>query len=133
MTTTPIVALQKPKGISLDEIEAELSQIWRSQSGEKGNYAATRATTFTMVVYEPEEFQQTLGALGFYDGPIDGIYGPKTKEAVRQAQITYGLRVTGRIDSETLERLRTEMGQQGSMPVANVDQRGFNFSSAIAA
>lgn len=133
MTTTPIVALQKPKGISLDEIEAELSQIWRSQSGEKGNHAATRATTFTMVVYEPEEFQQTLGALGFYDGPIDGIYGPKTKEAVRQAQIAYGLRVTGRIDSESLERLRAEMGQRGPTPVTNLDQRGFNFSSAIAA
>ncbi|HEY9647752.1 MAG TPA: peptidoglycan-binding domain-containing protein, partial [Chroococcidiopsis sp.] len=91
---TPLVALQKPKDISLSEIEAELSQIWKSQLGDSITPVATRATTFSMVIYEPEEFQQLLAALGFYNGPIDGIHGPLTKTAVRQAQTTYGLRIT---------------------------------------
>ncbi|MBD1999523.1 glucose-6-phosphate dehydrogenase assembly protein OpcA [Leptolyngbya sp. FACHB-671] len=129
--TTPIVALQKPKDISLDEIEAELGKIWRSQSGG----GATRAATFSMVVYEPEEFQQLLAALGFYDGPIDGIHGPLTKTAITEAQKIYGLRVTGRVDSETLARLREEFAKQPAerIEIPNINARGFSISDAIAA
>jgi glucose-6-phosphate dehydrogenase assembly protein OpcA len=134
MTTTPLVALQKPKDISLSEIEAELSQIWHSQNGEKGAPAAIRASTFSMVVYEPEEFQQLLAILGFYSGPIDGMHGNQTKEAVKVAQKTYGLPITGRIDPTTLARLREE-GARLSIDrskLANADIRGYNMSEAIA-
>ena len=75
MTTTPIVALQKPKDISLTEVESELQSIWQQQ----GEVAATRASTFTMVIYEPEEVQQILAALNFYPGAIDGSHGPLTQ------------------------------------------------------
>jgi len=133
--TTPIVALQKPKDISLDEIEAELSKIWHSQNGGRSAPIATRAATFSMVVYEPEEFQQLLAALGFYDGPIDGIHGPQTKTAITEAQKTYGLRVTGRVDSETLARLREEFAKQPAerTQISNINARGFSISDAIAA
>ncbi|HEY9656929.1 MAG TPA: peptidoglycan-binding domain-containing protein, partial [Allocoleopsis sp.] len=93
MTTTPLVTLQKPKDISLSEIEAELSQIWHSQNGDKGSPTAIRAATFSMVVYEPEEFQQLLAILGFYKSPIDGVHGDATKEAVLAAQKAYNLRL----------------------------------------
>lgn len=133
--TTPIVALQKPKDISLDEIEAELSQIWLSQSGGKTSPIATRATTFSIVVYEPEEFQQLLGALGFYHGAIDGKHGPQTKEAVRQAQAAYDIRMTGRVDSDTLKRLREEFAKlpPEKQVIPNEDLRGFGVSDTIAA
>ncbi|MGJ3245597.1 MAG: glucose-6-phosphate dehydrogenase assembly protein OpcA [Elainellaceae cyanobacterium] len=133
--TTPLVTLQKPKDISLDEIEAELSNIWHTQNGGKAAPAATRAATFSMVVYEPEEFQQLLATLGFYDGPIDGVHGPKTKAAVREAQTAYGLRVTGRVDSQTLAMLREEVSKQpiDRIEVSNADGRGFSISDAIAA
>jgi glucose-6-phosphate dehydrogenase assembly protein OpcA len=134
--TTPLVALQKPKDISLDEIEAELSKIWFSQSGDRTAPAAVRATTFSMVIYEPEEFQQLLAALGFYDGPIDGIHGPQTKSAIKEAQQTYGLRVTGRVDPETRDRLRAEYALQPAdrtqKTIANPNVRGFTVSDAIA-
>ncbi|HEY9648435.1 MAG TPA: glucose-6-phosphate dehydrogenase assembly protein OpcA [Chroococcidiopsis sp.] len=132
---TPLVALQKPKDISLSEIEAELSQIWKSQLGDSITPVATRATTFSMVIYEPEEFQQLLAALGFYNGPIDGIHGPLTKTAVRQAQTTYGLRITGRVDPETLAKLREEYDKQpvDRIKINNANLRGFSVSDAIAA
>lgn len=135
MTTTPVVALQKPKGISIEEIESELRNIWRTQDSGTTAQVATRASTFSIVVYEPEEFQQLLAALTFYKGSIDGQHGPKTREAIRQAQMAYGLRVTGRVDEKTLARLREEYANlpESQRSFSNEDLRGFNLSEAIAA
>jgi glucose-6-phosphate dehydrogenase assembly protein OpcA len=134
MTTTPLVTLQQPKDISVSEIEAELSQIWHSQNSEKGSPGAVRASTFSMVVYEPEEFQRLLAVLGFYKEPIDGVNGSATKEAVRSAQKAYGLRLTGRVDTETLARLREEAAKLPSekLQYSNMDNRGYSISEAIA-
>jgi glucose-6-phosphate dehydrogenase assembly protein OpcA len=106
-----IFSLQAPKDVSLTEIEAELHQIWQSYgiTGEDGGLpAATRATTFTLVVYEPEETQYLLAALGFYNGPIDGILGPQTQTALREVQKKYGLPDTGVATPETLAVLREQ-------------------------
>ncbi|MFN6515269.1 MAG: glucose-6-phosphate dehydrogenase assembly protein OpcA [Nostoc sp. CreGUA01] len=106
-----IFSLQAPKDISLTEIEAELNQIWQSYgiTGEDGGLpAATRATTFTLVVYEPEETQYLLASLGFYNGPLDGILGPQMEAALRQVQIKYALPESGTATPETLATLREE-------------------------
>ncbi|WGV27033.1 glucose-6-phosphate dehydrogenase assembly protein OpcA [Halotia branconii] len=110
-----IFSLQAPKDISLNELEAELNQIWQSYgiTGEDGGLpAATRATTFTLVVYEPEETQYLLAALGFYNGPIDGILGPQMEVALRQAQKQYKLPETGTATPETLAVLREEFSKR---------------------
>ncbi|WP_414544747.1 glucose-6-phosphate dehydrogenase assembly protein OpcA [Nostoc sp. CCY0012] len=121
-----IFSLQAPKDISLNEIETELNQIWQSYGitgADGGLPAATRATTFTLVVYEPEETQYLLAALGFYNGPIDGILGPQMGAALRQVQVKYGLSETGTATPETLALLREEFAKrQGSENVA------YNFS-----
>ncbi len=113
--TAPIVSLQAPKDVSLTEIEAELSKIWQSYgiAGDNGELpAATRATTFSMVVYEPEETQQLLTALRFYSGPIDGIPGPRTAAALREAEKAFGLEKTGKVSAEMLARLREEVAKR---------------------
>jgi glucose-6-phosphate dehydrogenase assembly protein OpcA len=134
MTTTPIVALQKTKEISLNEIESELSQIWHFQNSDKGEAGAVRAATFSMVVYEPEEFQQLLAILGFYRGAIDGIYAADTKKAVYEAQKAYGLRLTSRVDTETLAKLREEVAKLSpeQKKISNPNMRGYGVSDAIA-
>jgi glucose-6-phosphate dehydrogenase assembly protein OpcA len=135
MTTTPVVALQKPKDISVDEIESELHSIWHQQDSGAATPTATRATTFTMVIYEPEEVQQILAALGYYAGYIDGNHGPQTREALRQAQMAYDLRVTGRVDPPTLAQVRQQYAHLSPLQkrYANLDQRGFSLSESIAA
>ncbi len=135
MISTPVVALQKPKDISVEEIESELRNIWRSQDTGTTAPVATRASTFSIVIYEPEEFQQLLAALSFYKDAIDSVHGPKTREAIRQAQMAYGLRVTGRVDTQTLARLREEYAKlpASQQRFSNPDLRGFNLSEAIAA
>jgi len=131
MMTTPIVALQRPKDISLGELESELQHIWQQQGGA----SVTRSSTFTMVIYEPEEVQQILAALGFYQGTIDGIHGPLTRAAINQAQVDYDLRLTGRMDPPTLARVRQEYAQltPSQQQYTNPDQRGFNLSESISA
>jgi glucose-6-phosphate dehydrogenase assembly protein OpcA len=107
----PIVSLQKPKDVSISDIEAELRQIWHSygSAGEYGDFpSAVRASTFSLIVYEPEETQQLLAALGYYTGPIDGIVGPRMVAALKAAQKAYGLSRTGTADETTKAKLREE-------------------------
>ncbi len=49
--------------------------------------------------------QCLLCYLGHYDGTIDGIWGPKSLEAVRAFQRSQGMAVTGEFDQSTRERI----------------------------
>jgi N-acetylmuramoyl-L-alanine amidase len=46
--------------------------------------------------------QEQLAAAGYYDGPIDGVLGPMTREAIAAYQADNGLAVTSAIDEPTL-------------------------------
>jgi peptidoglycan hydrolase-like protein with peptidoglycan-binding domain len=46
--------------------------------------------------------QLALQKKGINPGPVDGIYGPLTKEAVRTFQSRYGIKATGDVDNQTL-------------------------------
>jgi Domain of unknown function (DUF4399)/Putative peptidoglycan binding domain len=48
------------------------------------------------------QVQQELRRKGFDPGPIDGIHGPRTKEAVRNFQDRYGMNASGDINNKTL-------------------------------
>jgi len=76
MTTQspPIVSLQAPKDVSIDVIEQELRDIWQSYNNNEDGMAATRATTFSFIVYEPDAVQELLTLLGYYTGPIAPIW-----------------------------------------------------------
>jgi glucose-6-phosphate dehydrogenase assembly protein OpcA len=109
--TAPLVSLQAPKDVSIDEIEQALEEIWQTYNTGEDGFAATRATTFTIIVYEPESTQQLLAALGFYAGPIDGIAGPRTTAAIKSAQKAFEMEVTGTSKPQFLERLKSEFAK----------------------
>lgn len=143
-SSTPLVSLQQPKDVSIEEIEKELTQIWQGYLGGEGSTSATRATTFTLVIYEPEETQRLLAALDFYHGPIDGLSGPKTTAAIKAAQKAYDLEVTGNSNSELLDKLRKALEQAkaaGELSNAeanavdhySADLQGAGIADAIAA
>ncbi len=48
------------------------------------------------------QVQQALVKKGIDPGPIDGIFGPRTREAVRKFQDRYGIKPSGEIDNQTL-------------------------------
>jgi putative peptidoglycan binding protein len=51
------------------------------------------------------DVQQQLARDGYYDGPIDGVLGPVTREAIAAFQADNGLSVTSVIDEPTLDSL----------------------------
>jgi glucose-6-phosphate dehydrogenase assembly protein OpcA len=143
--SAPLVSLQAPKDVSLNQIETELGQIWQSYRGsdDGASLIATRATTFTLVIYEPEMTQQLLAMLGFYTGPIDGIDGPRMEAAIRAAQAAYSLPVTAKTSPELIYRLQDELAKRnGKLPLDGasegspqyvVDASGSGIADAIAA
>jgi glucose-6-phosphate dehydrogenase assembly protein OpcA len=110
--SAPLVSIKTPTDVSLTNIETELTRIWEAYNlanADSGAPTAVRASTFTLIVYEPEETQQLLAQLGYYSGPIDGIDGPRTQSAIQAAQTHYKLTQTGKANPELLAKLRHEI------------------------
>jgi hypothetical protein len=51
------------------------------------------------------EAQRALGELGYRPGPIDGVVGPRTREALARYQRAQKIPETGYLDAETMVRL----------------------------
>ncbi|PYS00225.1 MAG: hypothetical protein DMG16_16025 [Acidobacteria bacterium] len=49
--------------------------------------------------------QSQLLSLGYYNGSIDGVFGPSTRDAVAKYQIANQLNVTGSLSTDTLQSL----------------------------
>jgi hypothetical protein len=71
-------------------------------SDEQQAEAVEQVTAYTTAL------QTELQQVGLYEGPIDGIYGPATVDAVKQLQADSGLTETGFVDAATaIEPSRT--------------------------
>ena len=55
--------------------------------------------------YRVTKVQQRLNWWGYYEGPVDGLFGPKTSSAVRKFQGYNGLRKDGLVGTDTLVAL----------------------------
>lgn len=59
------------------------------------------------------EAQQSLKDKGFDPGPIDGIYGPNTRHALREYQRKENLTADGRLNDKTMDSLGVNHGTAG--------------------
>ena len=57
-----------------------------------------------------EAIQERLAQLGYYNGPVDGIFGPTMRDAVAKYQIDNQLNVTGSLSPDTLQSLGVPPG-----------------------
>jgi branched-chain amino acid transport system substrate-binding protein len=91
--TAAIADLQSSLGLPVTGVyDAETDAALRERLGTAS--LALSQSTATL--------QAMLAQYGFYDGPIDGVYGPETIAAVRAFQAALGVPQTGIIDVATL-------------------------------
>jgi hypothetical protein len=74
----------------------------RGMRGDKAGQASVR------------QVQEALKAQGHDPGPIDGVMGPQTQEALRAYQRSQNLTETGRLDRETSQKLGVAGGTSQS-------------------
>ena len=80
-------------------------------SDEQQAEAVEQVTAYTTAL------QTELQRVGFYEGPIDGIYGPATVDAVKRLQADSDLPETGFVDratAEALDALLAELDRQAA-------------------
>ena len=74
------------------------------QGAQSGSINLTRAQTRML--------QQALKSEGLDAGPVDGIVGQKTRDALKKYQSQKGLNASGEVDRQTLAALLAGRGQQ---------------------
>ncbi len=82
------------EGLMLEEVTQPFPQVL--QEGDTGSYVSTLQYYLALIGY----FNPVLPVIA-----IDGIFGPKTTEAVRQLQTIYGLTVDGIVGPETWNQI----------------------------
>lgn len=70
-----------------------------------------RRTEADLSLDEIKAAQACLKACGFYEGSIDGIFGRNSRGGLKQFQAENGLPATGRLDPQTLEKLKAAAGE----------------------
>lgn len=97
MTVTAVEDLQEANGLpvtgTVDRATAEALQAALVAAGE-AEAQESLATTAAI--------QQTLKLLGFWDGPVDGVWTPELTEAVKEFQTALGVEPTGEVDAATI-------------------------------
>lgn len=87
------------------------------QTPAQGAAAADFGTPLRMIILprpsgrEIHDLQAMLNRLGFEAGPVDGVMGRKTRDAIRLFQEGYELPVTGNYSLSLLKRVYREAGE----------------------
>ena len=91
--------------VSLPALAAVSATGLLAQSSSGGQRAAADVNMDAVPTLTPDsvrKIQLALQKKGINPGPIDGVFGPMTKEAVRSFQDRYGIKASGDIDNQTL-------------------------------
>ncbi len=74
----------------------------------------TEAVSAALTTNQVKTVQQKLKNWGYYSGSVDGVYGPKTKAAVKQFQKNNGLVADGIVGSKTAAALGMSLKSQSN-------------------
>jgi peptidoglycan hydrolase-like protein with peptidoglycan-binding domain len=72
---------------------------------EKGGMKSGRSARGGGDMEQVKAAQEALKDKGMDPGPADGVMGPKTRQALREFQKKEGLKESGRLDAETMDKL----------------------------
>jgi peptidoglycan hydrolase-like protein with peptidoglycan-binding domain len=74
---------------------------------ERQKHAQAAVEAYTVAL------QTSLATAGYYSGKVDGVYGPKTVDAVQALQKAHGLPVTGTLDKASSLALQGDVQAKG--------------------
>lgn len=101
-TQASTVSYEKSKTYQQEIYQQDYDDTWPSDTYEK---LTTKIYADQVVQLSPKQIQRALKNAGFYQGPIDGKIGPKTKEAIVKFQKAKGLKVDGIVGKKTSAEL----------------------------
>jgi peptidoglycan hydrolase-like protein with peptidoglycan-binding domain len=78
------------------------------------------------------EVQRRLRQLGYRPGPVDGLFGPRTRAATTWFQYKHGLRTSGRINRYTLAVLKARSNHEPLQVKQPVDRTDTEARAAVA-
>jgi len=99
-TQVAVERFQRSRGL---QVTGDLNQTTASALQTSPQLTATAPPQPSAAV---RDTQQRLSELGFYDGAVDGVWGPETRAAVERFQLNRGLAVTGDLSPRTTAALR---------------------------
>jgi len=91
-----------PQKTSQQESYSKSYDSWSSDAYE---IPEQKTYSTTAVQLSPKQIQRALKSAGYYDGPIDGKIGPKTKAAIIKFQKANGLKADGIVGKRTSAEL----------------------------
>lgn len=82
----------------------------QTAAGARAKHGASSASARSDDI---KQVQTALQTQGLYDGPIDGIYGSGTRNAVKKYQSQAGITQTGQLDQQTMQGLTSSGASSG--------------------
>lgn len=101
-TQASTVNYEKSRTYQQEAYQGDYNNTWPSDTYEK---SATKIYTDQATQLSPKQIQRALKSAGFYQGPIDGKIGFKTKEAIIKFQKSKGLKADGIVGKRTSAEL----------------------------
>ncbi|HVK45489.1 MAG TPA: peptidoglycan-binding domain-containing protein [Micropruina sp.] len=102
-------------GTQFNAAVVALEMAWLQLFSESGCLADDQQQQAADAVHDlTHTLQQALADAGYYDGKVDGVYGPETVSAVEALQKAHGLPQTGALDKATEAALRADLAAKGA-------------------
>lgn len=120
LTRAAIMAFEQDNRMALtgEATETLLKRLLLGASGEKPASNETGKVRSQQAEIVLRTVQQSLAALGYQPGKVDGRVGEETERAIREFEMDHGLDPTGRVSAELFSRLakavsNTKVGAAG--------------------
>ncbi|MFF1877291.1 peptidoglycan-binding protein [Leifsonia sp. NPDC058230] len=105
-TVAAIEELQKASGLPVTgALDKATTAALDAKLLALGGAAAQQSTATTAAL------QQTLNLVGFWNGPVDGVWTPALTEALMAFQSELGVEPTGKVDAATISAFERELAE----------------------
>ena len=108
----PAAAQQQDPNQNPDQNKSQNQNAGQDQSNPSMDKQGMQSGSINLTRAQTRMLQQALNSEGLDAGPVDGIVGQKTRDALKKYQSQKGLNASGEVDRQTLAALLAGRNQQ---------------------